>query len=141
MPRIAGIDLPENKRTDIALTAIYGIGRRNVGKVLVAAKIEPAKKAKDLSEEEVARLQKTIETILKVEGDLRKEVQENIKRLKQISSYRGRRHLLNLPVRGQRTRSNARTKRGKRITIGALKKEELAKKVEAEKPKVKTSTQ
>jgi small subunit ribosomal protein S13 len=135
MPRISGIDIPEDKRTDIALTVIYGIGRRNVGKILASAKIEPAKRVKDLSEEEVSRLQKTIDTVLKVEGDLRKEVQENIKRLRQIACYRGRRHAANLPVRGQRTRSNARTKRGKRVTIGALKKEEMAKKVEAEKAK------
>jgi small subunit ribosomal protein S13 len=143
MPRISGIDIPENKRTDVALTFIYGIGRRNVGKILASAKIEPAKRAKDLTEEEVARLQKTIDAIFKVEGDLRKEIQENIKRLKQISCYRGRRHMLNLPVRGQRTRSNARTKRGKRVTIGALKKEELAKKekVEVEKTKVETPAQ
>lgn len=128
MPRISGVDIPEARRTDIALTAIYGIGRSNVGKILVIAKIDPAKRAKDLTEGEVAALQKTIDKALKVEGDLRKEVQENIKRLKQISCYRGRRHLANLPVRGQRTRSNARTKRGKRMTIGALKKEEIAKK-------------
>lgn len=107
-------------------------------KILRAAKVETAKRAKDLSEEEISRIQKVIETTVKVEGDLRKEIQENIKRLKQIGAYRGKRHFLNLPVRGQRTRTNARTKRGKRVTIGALKKEELLKKqkVGVEKAKV-----
>lgn len=135
MPRISGIDLPENKRSDIALTSIYGIGRKNVYAILEAAKVDPAKRAKDLTEEEVVRLQKVIDTTLKVEGDLRKEILENIKRLKQIGCYRGKRHAANLPVRGQRTRSNARTKRGRRMTIGALKKEELLKKQAAEKAK------
>jgi len=140
MPRISGVDIPEAKRVDIALTAIYGVGRSNVAKILALAQVAPAKRVKDLTEEEVARLQKAIESGLKVEGDLRKEVQENIKRLKQIGSYRGRRHIANLPVRGQRTRSNARTKRGKRITIGALKKEELARKEKIGAEKVKTVT-
>lgn len=138
MPRISGIDIPEGKRTDIALTYIYGVGRRNVSEILAKAKVEAAKRAKDLNEEEVSRIQKTIDSGLKVEGDLRKEVQENIKRLKQIGSYRGKRHAAGLPVRGQRTRTNARTKRGKRVTIGALKKEELIKKQQfgVEKTKV-----
>ncbi len=134
MPRISGVDIPEQKRIDIALTVLYGIGRANVEKILASAKVSAGKRTKDLTEEETARLQKIIEASYKVEGDLRKEVQENIKRLKQIGSYRGKRHLANLPVRGQRTRSNARTKRGKRVTIGALKKEELLKKTEAAKP-------
>lgn len=137
MPRISGIDIPEEKRIDIALTSLYGVGRNNVVKILENAKIDSAKKVKTLSEEELSRLQKVLETTnLKVEGDLKKEVQENIKRLKQIGSYRGKRHSANLPVRGQRTRSNARTKRGKRVTIGALKKEELLKKTESAKPTV-----
>jgi len=135
MPRISGIDLPLDKRSDIALTSIYGIGRKNVYAILSAAKVDPAKRAKDLTEEEVVRLQKVIDTTLKVEGDLRKEILESIKRLKQIGCYRGKRHLANLPVRGQRTRSNARTKRGRRMTIGALKKEDLLKKQAAEKAK------
>lgn len=138
MSRIAGIDLSDEKRIDIALTAVFGVGRRNVNKILTSAKIDPAKKTKTLTEEEISRLQKTVESNLKVEGDLRKEIQENIKRLKQIGCYRGKRHLANLPVRGQRTRSNARTKRGKRVTIGALKKEELAKKTEAVTAKATT---
>lgn len=128
MARIVGIDLPENKRIDIALTALYGVGRRNVGSLLKEANVALEKRAKDLSEDEISRIQKLVDTKFRVEGDLRKEIQDNIKRLKQIGSYRGRRHIANLPARGQRTRSNARTKRGKRVTIGALKKEELAKK-------------
>ena len=125
MPRIAGIDLAENKRIDIALTAIYGIGRVNVLSILKEAEIEPAKRVKDLSDEEVARIQKVVENI-PVEGILRKKVSQDIERLKTIKCYRGIRHIRNLPVRGQRTRSNARTKRGKRKTIGAIKKKDLA---------------
>lgn len=131
MPRVAGIDIPENKRLDVALTYVYGIGRVNVLGVLQKAKIDPAKRAKELSVEEVSRLQKIVDTV-KVEGDLRKEVSQNISRLKEIGSYRGTRHGKGLPVRGQRTRTNARTKRGKKVTIGALKKEVMAK-VEASK--------
>lgn len=131
MARIEGIDLPESKRTDIALTFIYGVGRKNVVSVLSEAEVDGAKRIKDLKEDEISRIQKILDQKYKVEGDLRKEIQENIKRLKQIGSYRGKRHSANLPVRGQRTRSNARTKRGKRVTIGALKKEELAKKTAA----------
>lgn len=122
MPRIAGVDIPLNKRTDIALTYIYGIGRKNVVPILKAANVDGAKRVKDLTTDEVSRIQKVIEKY-KVEGDLRAEVYANIKRLKEIGCYRGLRHSRNLPVRGQRTRSNARTKRGKRVTIGAIRKE------------------
>lgn len=122
MPRISGLDLDNNKRVDIALTRLYGIGRSNVVGFLSAAKVEPAKRVKDLTEEEVNRIQKALNAV-KVEGDLRAEIHANIAALKQIGSYRGTRHSKNLPVRGQRTRSNARTKRGKRVTIGAIKKE------------------
>lgn len=122
MPRIAGIDLNINKRTDIALTKVFGIGRKNVGAIVKAAGVGAEKRVKDLTEEEVGKLQKAVET-MRVEGDLREEVHENIVRLKQIGSYRGSRHAHNLPSRGQRTKSNARTKRGKRVTIGAIKKE------------------
>jgi small subunit ribosomal protein S13 len=132
MPRIAGIDLDLNKRTDIALTKIYGIGRKNVAKIISAAAVPGEKRVKDLTEEEVGRLQKAVEAV-KVEGDLREEVRGNIARLKQIGSYRGLRHVRNLPVRGQRTKSNARTKRGKRVTIGAIKKE-MAEKLGLNKP-------
>ncbi len=120
--RIAGFDVPDSKRIDIALTYIYGIGRSNVVDVLALANVDAKKRANTLSEEEQKRLQAVLEKY-KLEGDLRAEVEGNIKRLKEISSYRGLRHSRNLPVRGQRTRSNARTKRGKRVTIGAIKKE------------------
>jgi len=125
MARIAGIDLPEKKRIDVGLTVIYGIGRVNVRNVLREAKIEPAKRVKDLTSEEVSRLQKTVEK-LPIEGTLRKKVSQDIERLKSIRCYRGIRHIQSLPVRGQRTRSNARTKRGKRKTIGAIKKKDIA---------------
>ena len=123
--RVVGVNIPEEKRVDIALTYIYGIGRSNVYRVLEKATVEPFKRLKDLSEEELGRLQKAIEPY-KIEGDLRAELAGNIKRLKEIGTYRGGRHAKNLPARGQRTRSNARTKRGKRVTIGAIKKEVAA---------------
>lgn len=127
--RILGINLPDEKRLDIALTYLYGIGRGNVAVVLKKAEVDGAKRVKSLSEDEQKKIQKALETY-KIEGDLRVEVAENIKRLKEISAYRGTRHTKGLPARGQRTRSNARTKRGKRVTIGAIKKE-LATKIEA----------
>ena len=120
--RIAGINIPDQKRIDIALTYLYGVGRSNVIPILKAANIDFAKKAGTLSEAEINRIQKILEAN-KIEGDLRTEIAGNIRRLKDIGSYRGVRHSRNLPVRGQRTRSNARTKRGKRVTIGAIKKE------------------
>ncbi len=122
MPRIAGLDLDTNKRVDIALTKLYGVGRGNVVGILKKAEVDAAKRVKDLTEEEVKQIQKNID-LIKVEGDLRGEVHANIAALKQIGSYRGMRHTRNLPARGQRTKSNARTKRGKRLTIGAIKKE------------------
>lgn len=127
MIRISGIVLPDNKRIDIALTVIYGIGRHNALDILEKTSISPGKRVKDLKDDEVSKIQSLIEKQYKVEGDLRKEILDNIKRLKNIGSYRGLRHIRNLPVRGQRTRSNARTKRGKRVTIGALRKETRAK--------------
>jgi small subunit ribosomal protein S13 len=120
--RIASFNIPDEKRTDIGLTYIYGIGRNNVHGVLEKAKVDPAKRIKDLTEEEKKRIQGVLEEY-KLEGDLRVEVSTNIKILKETGTYRGHRHSRNLPVRGQRTRSNARTKRGKRVTIGAIKKE------------------
>ncbi len=124
--RIASFNVPDEKRVDIGLTYIYGIGRNNVYDVLTKAKVDAAKRIKELSEDEKKRLQKVLEEY-KLEGDLRSEVSTNIKILKEIGTYRGQRHSRNLPVRGQRTRSNARTKRGKRVTIGAIKKELAAK--------------
>lgn len=120
--RVAGVNIPEQKRVDRALAYIYGIGPSNVLDVLKEAKIDASRRLKDLSEEEIVRIQKVLDTI-KTEGDLRADVVSNIKRLKEIGAYRGVRHLRNLPSRGQRTRSNARTKRGKRVTIGAIRKE------------------
>jgi len=131
MARIAGVNLPENKRVDIGLTYIFGIGRSNVVKVIKDAGIEADKRVKDLTEEEVNKLQKCVEKF-KVEGDLRQEIEQNIKRLEETGSYRGIRHRKGLPVRGQRTRSNARTKRGKRKTVGTVRKEVVATKIEGE---------
>lgn len=124
--RISGVNLPDEKRVDIGLAYLYGVGRRNAVDILKKSEIDPAKRIKTLSEDEQKRLQKVLETY-KIEGDLRVEVQGNIKRLKEIGAYRGIRHSKNLPVRGQRTKSNARTKRGKRVTIGAIKKETAVK--------------
>ncbi len=124
--RIAGITIPDEKRLDIALTYIYGIGRKNVVDVLKSANVDGAMRAKSLSEEEQKRIQQALEKY-RVEGDLRAEVTGNIRRLKDVGAYRGIRHSRNLPSRGQRTRTNARTKRGKRVTIGAIKKEVAAK--------------
>ncbi len=122
MARIAGVDLPNEKRIDIGLTLIYGVGRKNVVEILKKAKIEPEKRISQLNDEEVARINKVVENFM-VEGDLRKKIAGDIQRLRTIGAYRGLRHTKGLPVRGQRTRSNARTKRGKRKTIGAMKKE------------------
>lgn len=126
MARIAGVDLPENKRVDIGLTYIFGIGRSNMTRVIENAKVAPEKRIKDLTEEEISSIQKAVERF-KVEGDLRQEIEQNIKRLEEIGSYRGLRHRKGLPARGQRTRSNARTKRGKRKTVGTVRKEVVAK--------------
>lgn len=123
MARVAGIDLPNQKKVDIALTYLYGIGRSNVHRLLSLASVNGAKKIKDLTEEEVSKIQKILDKEFTVEGNLRVQIAGNIKRLKEIGSYRGLRHTRNLPSRGQRTRSNARTKRGARKTVGALKKE------------------
>jgi len=122
MARIAGREIPGNKAIFIGLTYIYGIGKHNSKQILEKAKVEPNKKVKDLSEEELARIRDVIERDYKVEGDLRTEVAMNIKRLIEIGSYRGHRHKIGLPVRGQRTRTNARTWKGPRNnTIGRKK--------------------
>lgn len=126
MARIAGVDLPEQKRVDVGLTYIFGIGRSNVKRVIKEAGVEAEKRVKDLTEEEINKLQKCVEQF-KVEGDLRQEIEQNIKRLEEVGSYRGIRHRRGLPARGQRTRSNARTKRGKRKTVGTVRKEVVAK--------------
>ena len=132
--RVLGVNIPDDKRIDISLTYLYGIGRNNVLDILKKSGIDGAKRAKALTEDEVKKITYALEG-LKIEGDLRAEVNENLRRLKEIGSYRGMRHSRNLPSRGQRTRSNARTKRGKRVTIGAIKKEVVAKVEAAQKTK------
>lgn len=117
MARIAGVDLPKEKRTEIALTYIYGVGKSTSQKILAQAGIDPNIRVKDLTEEDATRIRVIIDKDYRVEGDLRREVTQNIKRLQEIGSYRGLRHRRNLPVRGQRTRTNARSKRGARRTV------------------------
>jgi small subunit ribosomal protein S13 len=119
MARVAGVDLPKNKRLDIALRYIYGVGPSISDEIIAELALDPAKRVKDLTEEEVNKINNLITKNIKVEGDLRREIQSNIKRLIEIGSYRGSRHRRNLPVRGQRTKTNARTRRGKRKTVGA----------------------
>jgi small subunit ribosomal protein S13 len=130
MTRISGVDIPNEKRLDIGLTYLYGIGRSNVVTLLKELKMDPAKRVKTLTDEEINKIAKAIDKNFTVEGDLRQEVSSNIKRLKEIGSYRGMRHAKNLPARGQRTKSNARTKRGKRATVGAQKKDDRIKQTE-----------
>ena len=120
MPRIIGVDIPKEKRIEIALTYIRGIGRSTSNKILKAAGVNPDTRAKDLSEDEVSRITAIVQKDCKVEGDLRREVAANIKRLIETGTYRGMRHRRNLPVRGQRTRTNARTRKGPRKTVGVI---------------------
>ena len=128
MARIAGVNIPTEKRVEIALTYIYGIGPTRSLKVLTQANINPDVRVKDLTEAEVTRIREILEKNFKIEGDLRREVSQNISRLKEIGSYRGTRHKLGLPVRGQRTKTNSRTKRGgKRVTVGSGRKKTSAK--------------
>ena len=122
MARIAGVDLPRNKHANIALTYIYGIGNSRAARILDAANVDPMKKVSDLGEDEVNRIRQVIEAEGAVEGELRKDVSMNIKRLIEIGSYRGFRHRRNLPVRGQRTHTNARTRKGPRKGTVAQKK-------------------
>jgi small subunit ribosomal protein S13 len=122
MARIAGVDLPREKRTEVGLTYIYGIGPASSREILEMTGINPDIRIRDLDEAQVARLREVIERNYRVEGDLRREVNMNIKRLQEIGSYRGLRHRRNLPARGQRTRTNARTKRGARRTVPGKKR-------------------
>jgi len=122
MARIAGIDIPREKRVEIALTYIYGVGLSSSQKILKQTSINPDTRVRDLTEEQVNRLREVIDRTFKVEGDLRREVALNIKRLIEIGSYRGLRHRRNLPVRGQRTKTNARQRRDPKKTVGARKK-------------------
>jgi len=121
MARIVGVDIPDNKKVEFSIRYIFGIGPNNAATVLEQAKITPGIRVKDLSDEELARLTKVVE-VLPVEGELRRDIVQNIKRLEETGSYRGLRHRKNLPVNGQRTKSNARTKRGRRATVGSGKK-------------------
>ena len=122
MARIAGVDIPNNKRVEIALTYIYGIGRKSSNDILAQTGIDPDKRAKDLTEEEIAKLRDVIENSYTVEGDLRREVALNIKNMVEINCYRGIRHRKGLPLRGQRTKTNARTRKGPAKTIANKKK-------------------
>ncbi len=120
MARIAGVNIPDNKRVEVGLTYIYGVGRSGARKILSEAQINPDTRVKDLSEEEVSQIRGSLEKDFQVEGELKRIVTTNIKRLKEIGSYRGMRHQKGLPVRGQRTRTNARTRKGKKKTMGIL---------------------
>ena len=137
MPRVLGVDIPKEKRIEISLTYLYGIGRTLSNKILKEINIDPNKRAKDLSEEEVVRITNTLQKSgLRLEGDLRRDISQNIKRLMDIGSYRGSRHKKGLPARGQRTRTNARTRKGPRKgNMAVVKKAEPAK--SAPKPAAK----
>ena len=122
MARIAGVNIPDNKRIEIALTYIYGIGKSTSGKILDKLTIDKNAKTKDLSAADLEKVREEIERNYKIEGDLRMEINQNIKRLKETGTWRGDRHIKKLPVYGQRTKTNARTKRGKRVTVGSGRK-------------------
>jgi small subunit ribosomal protein S13 len=122
MARIAGVDLPRNKRADIALTYIFGIGTTKANDVLTHAAVDPATKIQDLTDEEITRIRQWIDSNLRVEGELRRDYEQAKRRKIEIGSYQGMRHVLNLPVRGQRTRTNARTRKGPRRTVAGSKK-------------------
>jgi small subunit ribosomal protein S13 len=136
--RIVGVEIPDQERVEIGLTRFYGIGRTNVKELAKAAKIDLNTRIKDLSRDDVANIMKALETF-KIEGDLKKEIRENIERLKAIHSYRGIRHIVSLPARGQRTRTNSRTRKGKKKTVGSLTKEAWAK-IEAQQKAASTGT-
>lgn len=122
MARIAGVDIPREKRVEVSLTYIYGVGRSTANRILKQAEINPDTRVKDLTEQEISRIREVLEGNYVVEGDLRRELSMNIKRLMDIGTYRGLRHRRGLPVRGQRTRTNSRTRKGPRRTVGSRKK-------------------
>ena len=126
MPRIVGVEVPKEKRIEIALTYLFGVGRPSSAEILSATQINKDKRAKDLTDEEISKLTQYIQGHYKVEGDLRREVSSNIKRLIDIGSYRGLRHKKGLPVRGQRTRTNARSRKGPRPRVGVRKRARVA---------------
>lgn len=132
MPRILGVNIPEQKKVEMALQSIYGIGPVNVKQVLQQSRVSGEKRAKDLTDQEVSMISRVLDEMT-VEGRLRKSIIDNVQRLKQIRCYRGLRHMRRLPVRGQRTRVNARTRRGRKMTVGALTKEAAAKMQAAKK--------
>jgi small subunit ribosomal protein S13 len=136
--RILGVEIPDNERAEIGLTRFFGIGRTNVKQLANLANINLDTRIKDLSRDDVANLMKTLESF-KIEGDLKKEIRENIDRLKAIKSYRGIRHIVSLPVRGQRTKTNARTRKGKKKTVGSLTKEAWAR-IETQQKAASTSS-
>ncbi len=127
MARIAGVNIPEAKRVEVSLTYIYGIGLTTSRQILAKTGVNPDTRVKDLTEAEVSKLREYIDKNYQVEGDLQRQVSLNIKRLKEINAYRGLRHKANLPVHGQRTKTNARTKRGKKVTMGSGRKKAAAK--------------
>lgn len=126
MPRILGIDIPKEKKIEISLCYLYGIGRELANEILKSAGVDPNKRAKNLTEEEVSKITSVIQKDYKVEGDLRRDISQNIKRLMDIGSYRGMRHKKGLPTRGQRTRTNARTRKGPKRNVGIMKAKETA---------------
>lgn len=125
MPRILGVDIPGKKRLEYALTYVYGVGQSVASEVIQKARLDPSKKADELTDEELARIISILQTGYRIEGDLRREVSQNIRRLISIGSYRGLRHKRGLPVRGQRTKTNARTRKGPRRTVGAVRGKEV----------------
>lgn len=127
MARISGVTIPSEKQVQIALTYVYGVGSKTSAEILAAAKIDPTTRVKQLTDDEISRIQGIIDSTYMVEGDLQRVVTTNIKRLKDINAYRGLRHKANLPSRGQRTRTNARTRRGKKVTVGGTAKKVAAK--------------
>ena len=127
MARISGVTIPSEKQVWISLTYVYGIGRKTSYDILSKAKVEPTKRVKNLTDDEIGRIQDVINNTVQVEGDLQRQVVANIKRLKEIRAYRGLRHQANLPSRGQRTKTNARTRRGKKLTVGGTAKKAPAK--------------
>ncbi len=127
MARVAGVNIPDSKRINISLTYIYGIGPATAQKILEQANIKSNPRTKDLTTAEIERIREVIDKNFKVEGEARVVVTQNVKRLKEISCYRGSRHVKNLPVRGQRTKTNSRTKRGRRISVGSGRKKAAAK--------------
>jgi len=127
MARISGVNIPDAKRVEIALTYIYGVGVTTSRKILATTGVNPDTRVKDLTEADITKLRELIDKTYRVEGDLQREVAGNIKRLKEINAYRGLRHKLNLPVHGQRTKTNARTKRGRKVTMGSGRKKSAAK--------------